>query len=120
MFDFSTITITKRTCVQCGAEFTAVKKEASLCQQCQYYLDNPEQAPKYFTWTKSGSGDGWVITARWPNNEAPPEPGLEVAVHRKDGSSSFQTILETVREGYDYVGERKVWCAIVEQAVSQP
>ena len=100
-FDFSQLNPrsyqTKR-CSQCGRVFTT-RHDNDLCEQCQYYADNPDQAPKYFTWHQRSSG--WHIRATWPDKEPLPEPGDQVTVHRKNGSTSVETVREV--EGLIYL-----------------
>ena len=112
-FDFSQLTARRyqiKHCTQCQQEFTT-RNDNDLCEECQFYHDNPEQAPKYFTWHKRSSG--WSIRATWPDKEPLPEPGDQVTVHRKNRTTSVETIREV--EGLIYLpsGQAKLDCYVV-------
>lgn len=81
-----------KNCAQCEKEFTT-RTAAELCEQCSFYADHPEMAPKYWTWHRRASGV-WGVQATWPEGEPLPEPGDRVTVHRRNGTSSVETLRE--------------------------
>ena len=83
-----------KTCPDCGQEYQG-SEDDTCCLICSFYRDNPELAPKYWTWTK-GPIDSWNAVCTWPEKEALPEPGLQITVHRKNGNTSKE-IIDTVR-----------------------
>ena len=99
-----------KNCGQCGNEFTT-RTGADLCDQCQLYAIHPEMAPKYWTWRRRGSGV-WGVTTRWLDNEPLPEPGEQVTVHRKNGSTSVETLREVEGLIYQPDGTARLDCFI--------
>ena len=109
MIDFANLP-EERTlnCNQCGQEFRTFTPRG-LCTECQYYRDNPDQAPKYWTWTRHGDSD-WAAVATWPGKDPLPEVGGAITVHRRDGSSSQKTITEVGELQYDTRGRARLRC----------
>ena len=110
MVDFNNLRSHTRECVECGAGFRTFREDEDLCTEHSYYRDHPEAAPKYWTWTKGG--DEWYIRAVWPDRELEPEVGIEVTVHRQDGSVSDKIIREVLYTRYNNAGDKLVYCRI--------
>ena len=105
-FDFSKIpNMENRTCTGCGQDF---RGSGELCTECGFYQSHPEEAPGYWTWSRSGTE--WKIRAKWLEKESWPEPGTVVTVHRKNGSDSQETILEDGESRYDRAGNMILTC----------
>ena len=110
-FDFSaTGRMERKNCEECGQTFEGFPQERT-CLECRYLRDNPEQAPKYWTWRRRGSGI-WGVSAHWPDNEPLPEPGDQVTVHRKNGSTSVETIREVDGLIYLPTGQARLDCFV--------
>ena len=114
MVDFAALTEKLRNrreldCAQCGQQFLAMPDE-TLCDECAYYRHHPERAPGYFTWTKSARG--WAAQARWKDGQPSPEPGDQIVIHRRDGSSQTKTVVECYYHGYDPSGYLLVRCNV--------
>ena len=65
----------------------------------------------------TGPGPGvpqnsWKVTCTWPEKETFPEPGLRIEVHRKDGSTSQETVKEFDFHYYDTTANLKVVCLV--------
>ena len=99
-----------KTCPNCHREYRG-PANSELCGECWYYQQHPEMAPAYWTWTKL-SQNQWGITAYWPDRENPPVPGQQVTVHRKDGSSSLETIMEVYEPIIDRMARPIIRCAV--------
>ena len=99
----------EKYCQDCGQQFRGFP-EQPRCTQCHYDSMYPEEAPKYWTWKKRGQN--WIISATWPDREPLPNVGETVTVHRKDGSSSDETITEVDRITYDMSGRAKLRCLV--------
>ena len=99
-----------KDCIQCQRQFNT-HVDADLCQESQYYKDNPPEAPKYWTWTKRHSGV-WGIRAAWPETDPLPEPGDQVTVNRKNGTTSVETIREVEGLRYQMDGRAVLECFI--------
>ena len=113
MVDFSKLgPLQQRTCQKCGEDFTTHVQENTTCTQCVFYRNNPEMAPKYWTWTRITKKD-WAIIAHWPEKEDPPSPGDTLVVHRKDGSTSVETVKEVLRTSYSTSMRLRVHCQVV-------
>ena len=97
-------------CAQCGTQFTT-RTGAALCEECSFYADHPEMAPKYWTWHRRAS-DVWGIQATWPEREPLPEPGDQVTVHRKNGTTSLETIREVEGLIFQLDGTARLDCFI--------
>ena len=87
--------MTRKDCAECGQVFRGLPETGS-CLECQYKQDHPEDQDMYWTWKRIG-WDGWGIVAHWPDREPLPNPGDQVSVHQKDGSSSTVAILKVRR-----------------------
>ncbi len=98
------------TCADCGRQATT-RREEDLCDECSLYRTHPELAPKYWTWTKSGTS--WNATCKWPEGEDFPRPGLRIRIHRKDGSVQERSITEMLYHHYDTSGNLKITCTVV-------
>ena len=111
MVDFSKlIPRFDNVCTDCGDTFKTAREEETRCTECFFNHTHPESAPGYFTWTKSGAR--WAAVAKWRNHEDPPEPGVSITVHRKDGSSSEHNIIEVLDTRYDIAGNRLMYCQV--------
>ena len=88
----------RKDCTGCGQVFRGLP-EVQLCTLCQY-KQTPRGMDMRWTWKRAGRGR-WRIAAYWPDREPLPNPGDQVTVYRKDGSSSTVTILEV--EGLRYL-----------------
>ena len=97
-----------RTCLECGQECPT--PENDLCVQCQWYRDNPREAPGYWTWTQYNGA--WLIRAWWKDSEPMPEPGQQVTAHRRNGAESRETVDEVVDSRVHPNGRRIVRCAV--------
>ena len=96
MVDFSQIPKRRTiTCIDCHREATArlLPNQDELCDECLFYREHPDLAPKYWTFRR-GPNNSWRATCYWPEHEPFPLPGDIITVHRKDGSTSLQTIAE--------------------------
>ena len=100
----------RKDCAGCGEEFQGREGE-ELCLECQHRKDRPETADKYWTWRRAGNR-GWAIAAYWPDREPLPEPGEQVTVHRKDGSTSVATIRGVDGLRYTLSGRAQVQCIV--------
>ena len=108
MFDFSQIRKREYTlCQDCGDRFRALPDEHH-CVACQYYRDHPELALKHWTWKKRGQN--WTVVATWPDGEPLPLPGDSITVHRKDTTTSTETISEIDGFIYDQFGKPRLHC----------
>ena len=109
MVDFSRLSkLQSKTCNDCGEEFTTHVPENTTCTECGYYREHPELAPMYWTWTRRGRW--WTVAATWPVKEPLPEVGAVITVHRKDGTSSTETISEVDGLLYDMSGRARLHC----------
>ena len=109
MFDFDNIPKSEnKPCQDCGQTFRGISEQVR-CLQCQYYLDNPDQAPGYWTWNKRGNGV-WGAVATWPEHDPLPNVGDTIDIHRKDGQVSAKTITEVDGLRYDMTGRAKLYC----------
>ena len=54
-------------CPQCGQAARGPDSE-DICSQCSFYRDNPEQAPKYWTWTQGPGTPGTPSPPGRPQN----------------------------------------------------
>ena len=86
------------TCRHCG-QTDRGPEGSTICSECQYYQDHPDQAPEYFTWT--GTSEGWAAQANWRERTPHPEPGDLITVHRRDGSTSEHTVVSLRNTHYD-------------------
>lgn len=86
------------TCQDCG-QTDRGPEGATLCSQCRRHQEHPEEAPGYFTWTRTG--DGWGARAKWRDKDPLPEPGQVIIVHRQDGTNSEQTVARVRNHHYD-------------------
>ena len=82
-------------------------EDQETCRQCSFYRDHPELAPKYWTWTR-GPRNTWRVICTWPEKEDFPEPGLKITVHRKDSSTSQETVKEFDYHHFDTTANLKV------------
>ena len=98
----------RRTCDTCGQEFIGSR---TTCQECEFYEKFPEMAPGYWTWTRRGE-TGWNIQASWRESEPWPLPGTTVTVHRKNGTTSRETILEVENTYYDRAVNFNLICSV--------
>lgn len=106
MVDFSKLgPLTNRTCSRCGQDFRGQADREPICPECDYYRSHPTEAPGYWTWERDGRGQ-WNIRAYWKEREPSPEPGDTVTVHRRNGSSSRETLHEQLDERFDRSGRR--------------
>ena len=99
-----------KVCGDCGEEYRG-SEESERCTSCHFLMLNPEYAPRYWTWTR-GPRDTWKVTARWPDMDNPPEPGQTITVHRKNGSSSEETISEVGEFRLDRAAEWQITCKV--------
>ena len=112
MVDFSKLGPSQhKTCSECGEDFTTHVQDNNVCTQCVFYQNHPEMAPKYWTWTRLTSSQ-WGIIARWPDKEDLPNPGDTVVVHRKNSTTSTETIREVLRTGYSPSITLQVFCSV--------
>ena len=102
--------MTRKDCAQCGQVFQGLP-ETDSCLECQYKQDHPEDQDMYWTWKRTGPG-GWGIVAHWPDREPPPNPGDQVSVHQKDGSSSTVIILKVGDLHYLPTGRARLECTV--------
>ncbi len=98
------------TCQSCGQNDRG-PEGSTTCSECRLYLDHPESAPGYFTWTKTSSG--WAATALWRDKNPDPQPGTTITVHRRDGSSSEHTTRELLNSHYNTDGNKVVTCTVI-------
>ena len=111
MVDFSkSIPRFDKLCADCGDTFKTSREEETRCTECFYYHKYPEQAPGYFTWTKTGQT--WAAVAKWRDHDDPPLLGAAITVHRKDGTSSEHRIIRLIDSRYDVAGNRLVYCEV--------
>ena len=110
MFDFEALGQSRKPCSQCGEVFRG-REETTLCLDCQYKQEHPEMQDEYWTWTRI-SANRWGIVAYWPDQEPPPEPGELVLIHRKDGTSSNETITEVEGLRYGMDGRGRLYCRV--------
>ncbi len=111
MVDFNNLPKrTRKDCAECGEEFRGTEEE-SLCFQCAYWKENPEDAPGYFTWARDPD-DGWVAQARWRDLEPPPKEGQTITVHRKDGTTQQKTVAKPWTDRYNMDGTRIIRCLV--------
>ena len=93
-----------RVCPKCQRDYQG-PADSELCGECSYYEQHPEMAPGYWTWTRLSydplSHNQWGITTYLPERDQPPQEGLQVTVHRKDGSTSVETIADVSAPVYD-------------------
>ena len=109
MIDFANIPKSEnKPCQDCEQTFRGLPQE-SRCVECQYDADHPDQAPKYWTWTRRGSGV-WGAVATWPEQETLPNVGDTIDIHRKDGRVSTNTITEVDGLRYDMMGRARLHC----------
>ena len=101
----------RMNCQQCGDIFRGLANETK-CQQCKLYEEHPELAPRYWSWHKNGQE--WKVICTWPEDEPLPGPGEVIAVHRKDGSTSFEIISETEGLMWRPNGEAKLTCRVMQ------
>lgn len=112
MVNFSKLSpLQHKICKDCGNDYTTHVDDSTVCTQCHFYRNNPEMAPKYWTWTRLTSSK-WGIMARWPDKEDLPNPGDTVVVHRKNGATSTETITEVLRTGYSPSITLQVFCSV--------
>ena len=98
--------MTRKPCNECGQAFRGLE-EQELCTECSYKRDHPEDRDMYWTWSRAGRGS-WGIAACWPDREPMPEPGDQVTVHRRDGSTSIAVIREVEGLSYRPTGRGKL------------
>ena len=99
----------QKECQECGQQFTGFPDQPR-CTQCHYLSLHPEEAPKYWTWTKRGPT--WTIVATWPDREPLPEVGDVLTVHRRNGATSAETITEIDGLLYDTMGRGRLHCRV--------
>ena len=99
----------RRDCRDCGETFRAAPGEET-CAFCRYLREHPEEGPKHWTWRRRSGV--WGISAHWPDNEPLPEPGDKVTVHRKNGSTSVETIREVDGLLYLPTGKARLDCLV--------
>ena len=102
--------MTSKNCAQCGQVFQGLPETGS-CLECQYKQEHPEAQDMYWTWKRIG-WDGWGIVAHWPDREPLPNPGDQVSVHQKDGSSSTVAILKVGDLHYLPTGRARLECTV--------
>ena len=83
-------------CRQCGQDGRLGNPEdgpekEGLCDECRLYVDNPELGYHWWTWRSKGQGE-WAVTCDIRNRDDVPGTGQHVTVHRKDGSTSVETL----------------------------
>ena len=98
----------RKDCAECGQRFRG-REEEPLCLECSYKKDHPEARDMYWTW-RQGAFRRWDIVAYWPDDHPFPEPGEQVTVHRKDGSTSAVTIQEVEGLTFTYTGRGQLRC----------
>ena len=112
MVDFSRLkSLRHETCQDCGEDFTTHREDAAVCTQCAFYRTNPEMAPKYWAWIRIPNNE-WGIAARWPEKDELPLPGDTVVVHRRNGTTSNETIGEVLRTYYSRSLNLQVLCKV--------
>ena len=108
MIDFNNLPKAEyKDCPDCRQRFRGFQEE-DRCVECQFYVDHPEMAPKYWTWTKRGQT--WTVVATWPDREPSPEVGDTITVHRKNGTTSVETISEIDGLIYRPDGKGRLHC----------
>ena len=91
MVDFNRIKdLAKKECVRCGQQFRPIIEDSTLCRDCRFLEENPDQANMYWTWAKRGGE--WIASCYWPDRTPDPETGTIITVHRKDGTKSEHPI----------------------------
>ena len=111
MVTFPIPSMETRTCEDCSQEYWG-SPSSTRCGECRLYHERPELAPKYWTWTGGGPNREWRAVCTWPQKEPFPEAGLQITVHRKDGSTSQETVKEFEFHRYDTAANLKVVCFV--------
>ena len=100
----------RKECGECGQTFRG-REEEQICIECEHKRDYPEARDMYWTWQRGARGR-WDIAAYWPDGEPFPEPGDQVAVHRKAGSTSTATISEVEGLTFAISGRGRLRCTV--------
>ena len=98
------------TCTECAQGFTSHREDSTICSECGFYQSHPELAPKRWTW--SMGSNQWGVVAFWPEKEDLPQPGDIITVHRKDETTSVETIAEVRNTNYTPAARLRVLCTI--------
>jgi hypothetical protein len=103
-------------CIECGVTFRGTPD--TRCSQCHFYTQCPELKPGNFRWASNGTDEQnrkrWQIEGHWIWDEMP-QPGAEVTVYRRDGTTSEETIQEFIAAHYDRAANWTVVCSVVER-----
>ena len=100
----------RKDCGDCGQTFRGLPEE-EICIECEYKREHPEARDRFWTWSRVGGGR-WTIVAHWPDGEKLPEVGEQVTVHRKNGSTSVETIHEVEGLRYLPTGRAQLRCLV--------